>query len=151
MPNPAQHSIHHIGTNPMPFPVEPKYIQAAEQALGIQFPPRFKARLSAENGGEILLEPDNEDSSFTLLPVFDTSDKKRLRRTCNHIAKETASARESWHGFPAQAVLIGDNQCGDFLLLLPESPQQLGEAIFLWSSDGGELEQVASSIDDLAE
>ena len=135
----------------MPFPVEPKYIQAAEQALGIQFPSRFKARLSAENGGEILLEPDNEDSSFTLLPVFDTSDKKRLRRTCNHIAKETASARESWHGFPAQAVLIGDNQCGDFLLLLPESPQQLGEAIFLWSSDGGELEQVASSIDDLAE
>ena len=135
----------------MPFPVEPKYIQAAEQALGIPLPPRFKARLSAENGGEILLEPDNEDSSFTLLPVFDTSDKKRLRRTCNHIAKETASARESWHGFPAQAVLIGDNQCGDFLLLLPESPQQLGEAIFLWSSDGGELEQVASSIDDLAE
>ena len=135
----------------MPFPVEPQYIQAAEQALGIQFPSRFKARLSAENGGEILLEPDNEDSSFTLLPVFDTSDKKRLRRTCNHIAKETASARESWHGFPAQAVLIGDNQCGDFLLLLPESPQQLGEAIFLWSSDGGELEQVASSIDDLAE
>lgn len=135
----------------MPFPVEPKYIQAAEQSLGIQLPPRFKARLSAENGGEILLEPDNEDSSFTLLPVFDTSDKKRLRRTCNHIAKETASARESWHGFPAQAVLIGDNQCGDFLLLLPESQQQLGEAIFLWSSDGGELEQVASSIDDLAE
>ena len=135
----------------MPFPVEPKYIQATEQALGIQLPPRFKARLSAENGGEILLEPDNEDSSFTLLPVFDTSDKKRLRRTCNHIAKETASARESWHGFPAQAVLIGDNQCGDFLLLLPESPQQLGEAIFLWSSDGGELEQVANSIDDLAE
>ena len=86
----------------MPFPVEPKYIQAAEQSLGIQLPPRFKARLSAENGGEILLEPDNEDSSFTLLPVFDTSDKKRLRRTCNHIAKETASARESWHGFPAQ-------------------------------------------------
>ncbi len=135
----------------MPFPVESKYIQAAEQALGIQLPPRFKAKLSAENGGEILLEPDNEDSSFTLLPVFDTSDKKRLRRTCNHIAKETASARESWYGFPAQAVLIGDNQCGDFLLLLPESPQQLGEAIFLWSSDGGELEQVANSIDDLAE
>jgi hypothetical protein len=135
----------------MPFPVEPKYIQAAEQALGIQLPPRFKARLSAENGGEILLEPDNEDSNFTLLPVFDTSDKKRLRRTCNHIAKETASARESWHGFPAQAVLIGDNQYGDFLFLLPESPQQLGEAIFLWSSDGGELEQVAGSIDDLAE
>ena len=135
----------------MPFPVEPKYIQAAEQALGIQLPPRFKARLSAENGSEILLEPDNEDSSFTLLPVFDTSDKKRLRRTCNHIAKETASARESWHGFPTQAVLIGDNQCGDFLLLLPESPQQLGEAVFLWSSDGGELEQVANSIDDLAE
>ena len=134
----------------MPFPVEPQYIQAAEQALGIQFPSRFKARLSAENGGEILLEPDNEDSSFTLLPVFDTSDKKRLRRTCHHIAKETASARENWHGFPAQAVLIGDNQCGDFLLLLPESPQQLGEAIFLWSSDGGELEQVANSIDDLA-
>ena len=135
----------------MPFPVEPKYIQAAEQALGIQLPPRFKARLSAENGGEILLEPDNEDSSFTLLPVFDTSDKKRLRRTCNHIAKETASARESWHGFPTQAVLIGDNQCGDFLLLLPESPQQLGEAVFLWSSDGSELEQVANSIDNLAE
>ena len=135
----------------MPFPVEPKYIQATEQALGIQLPPRFKARLSAGNGGEILLEPDNEDSSFTLLPVFDTSDKKRLRRTCNHIAKETASARESWHGFPTQAVLIGDNQCGDFLLLLPESPQQLGEAVFLWSSDGGELEQVANSIDDLAE
>ena len=57
----------------MPFPVEPQYIQAAEQALGIQFPSRFKARLQAANGGEILLEPDNEDSSFTLLPVFDTS------------------------------------------------------------------------------
>ncbi|MBH5329555.1 SMI1/KNR4 family protein [Eikenella sp. S3360] len=134
----------------MPFPVDPQYIQAAEQALGIRFPPRFKARLVAENGGEILLEPGNEDSSFLLLPVFDQSDKKRLRRTCNHIAKETAAARANWPGFPAQAVVIGDNQGGELLVLLPQSPQQLGETLFVWSSDGGELEEVAGSIDELA-
>ena len=87
----------------MPFPVEPKYIQAAEQSLGIQLPPRFKARLSAENGGEILLEPDNEDSSCTLLPVFDTSDKKRLRHTCNHIAKDW---RQSMRRLPAPIARI---------------------------------------------
>ncbi|WP_082890727.1 hypothetical protein [Eikenella longinqua] len=83
--------------------------------------------------------------------MFDTSDKKRLRRTCNHIAKETAAARQSWPGFPAQAVVIGDNQCGELLVLLPQSPQQLGETLFVWSSDGGGLEEAADSIDDLAE
>ena len=106
--------------------------------------------LQAENGGEILLDPADEDSNFLLLPVFDTSDKKHLRRTCNHIAKETQSARQNWHGFPAEAVVIGDNQCGELLVLLPQSPQQLGETLFLWSSDGGTLEAVADSIDDLA-
>ena len=94
--------------------------------------------------------PTTKTAASPSFPYSTPPIKKRLRRTCHHIAKETASARENWHGFPAQAVLIGDNQCGDFLLLLPESPQQLGEAIFLWSSDGGELEQVANSIDDLA-
>lgn len=55
---------------------------------------------------------------FILHPVFDGSDCKRIGRTANHVAKETAAWRE-WAGFPPEAIAIGDDQEGNALLFLP--------------------------------
>ena len=67
-----------------------------------------------DNGGEVVTPPD----TWQLHPFLDTSDKKRLRRTCNDIARETESAKE-WPRFPEEAIAIGANAGGDWLILLP--------------------------------
>jgi hypothetical protein len=66
------------------------------------------------NGGELSIEGDH----WTLYPFFDTSSTKHMCRTCNHIVSENKNACE-WGNFPLNAVAIGDNGSGDYLLLLP--------------------------------
>ena len=57
---------------------------------------------------------------WSLYTIFDDSDKKRLKRICNEIIRETASARE-WPDFPQDALAIGDNGGGDIPILLADS------------------------------
>jgi hypothetical protein len=85
------------------------------------------------NGGEF---ETNEDS-WILHPVFDTSDKKRIKRTANNISRETESAKE-WVGYPEGAVTIGSNGCGDSLVLLPEG-FNLRDVVYKWNHETGEL------------
>ena len=98
----------------MPFPVEAKHIEAAEQELRRTLPEALRARLRRDNGGE--LEGDDED--WQLHPVWDPSDRKRMARTANHVLRETRSARGT-PGFPPEAIAIAANGCGDFLVLRP--------------------------------
>ena len=37
----------------MPFPVDPIYIRAAEEKLGVRFPDAFVASMTALNGGRL--------------------------------------------------------------------------------------------------
>lgn len=74
----------------MPFPVDIKYVNEAERKLGVKFPPAFVVRMVKENGGEVVTPLD----VWQLHPFLDSSDRKRLARTCNDIARETAQAKE---------------------------------------------------------
>src|SRR5579871_3474795 len=100
----------------MPFPVEAKWIDAMETEMGYKFPSIFRAKYLRENGGEFSHESDH----WWLHPVYDQTDKKRITRTCNSIARETRYAKESSSRFPQDAVNIGHNGSGDELVLLPE-------------------------------
>jgi hypothetical protein len=130
----------------MPFPIELKYISEAEAEMGIEFPDKFKAKMILENGGEVLTDEDE----WQLFPFFDKLDSKRISRTCNHIGLETEQAKE-WGNFPVDAVAIGSNGFGDYLILLPSSInfKKLGEDIYLWFHETGELTKYADSINDL--
>lgn len=128
----------------MPFPVEEKYIEETESELNVKFPPDYKNRMIKSNGGEI----DSDDYFFQLHPFFDKSDKKRISRTCNHIALETKNAK-GWKGFPENAIVIGDGGSGDLLFLQHNGNGILSDKIYLW--DHGEIEKIAESIKELDE
>ena len=115
----------------MPFPVDEKYIQQTEQKLGVKFPASFRDKMMKENGGSVGTPLD----AWGLYPFMDTSDKKRLKRTCNDILRETASGRDS-SSFPQDAIAIGANGGGDQLVLIPsDDPAVLHNAVFWWDHE----------------
>ena len=116
----------------MPFPVDEAHLQTAERELGRTFPEPLRTRLLRRNGGEIYEADDpDEDCVWWLHPVFDTSSHERIRRTANHVVRETQSARE-WSGFPPEAIAIGEDGNGNHLVLLPGSDE-----IYRWDHEEG--------------
>jgi hypothetical protein len=97
------------------------------------------------NGGELKADGD----VWELHPFLDTSDKTRLKRTCNDITRETTVAKEV-SDFPADGVAIAANGTGDRLVLLPSpsNTARLQDAVFVWNHETGTLAKVA---DDFAE
>lgn len=101
--------------------------------------------MKIENGGEISTATDN----WILFPFLNKLDKKTLSRTCNDIVLETNSARE-WNLFPENAVAIGTNGCGDYLILKPDaSGKKILDTVFIWRHENGEIIKVTDSINDL--
>ena len=128
----------------MSFPIESAEIAKTETRTGFTFPLGLKARLAKDNGGEGQFAGDR----WRLVPFLDTSDRKRIARTCNDIVRETLSMRE-WRGFPADAFVVAQNGGGDCLIIRPETKgaTQLGETIYLWDHETGKYEPVAESLD----
>lgn len=116
----------------MAFPVADRFIVAAEQMLGRQFPEPLRSRLARSNGGEI--EAGNDD--WVLHPVRDDSDRKRLARSANDISRETELARR-WSCFPPDAVAVATNGTGDLLVLIPQS-----DNVHLWDHETGQLSTI---------
>ena len=116
----------------MAFPVDEKYIKEAENRLGVTLPRELRTRLGRQNGGEW----DDGLQIWFLHPVLDSSDKKRVARSCNDICRETATARQ-WRGFPENAVCIAHNDSGDLLLLLPAEDDEgrLARGIYHWNHE----------------
>ncbi|MGQ2985197.1 SMI1/KNR4 family protein [Flavobacterium sp.] len=130
------------------MPVDIKYIVETEKELNIGFPEKFREKMMLLNGGEVVTENDD----WNLFPFFDKSDKKRISRTCDHIALETLNARK-WAGFPENAVAIAANGCGDLLILKPSihNTMILDETIFIWFHETGTIEALADPFDELEE
>jgi hypothetical protein len=130
----------------MPFPVDIKYVNETERKLGVKFPPSYVTRMVKSNGGDVQTPPD----AWILYPIFDTSDKKRLKRTCNDVMRETKSAND-WPDFPPDAVAIGANGGGDQLVFMPQSdaPELLSHEVYWWDHETGELHKVADDFGDL--
>jgi SMI1/KNR4 family protein SUKH-1 len=131
----------------MPFPVDIKYVHEAENKLGTKFPASFVTKMVKSNGGAVSTSID----SFELHPFMDSSDRKRLARTCNDIVRETTHAR-SWPDFPPTAVAVGANGGGDRLVLIPQSdrPDLLSHQVYWWDHETGRIELVADDFSDLA-
>src|SRR5688572_27958975 len=99
----------------MPFAVDIAFVRKAESRLGLEFSPSYIATILTKNGGSV----DAADHSWEVHPIFDDSDKVRLKRTCNDVVYETNEARD-WEGFPPNAVSIAANGAGDHLVLIQD-------------------------------
>lgn len=124
----------------MPFPVELKFIEETERKLGVRFPEPFRRKMQQDNGGEL----ETGDDVWQLHPFFDSSDKKRLKRTASHIGRETEVSRK-WSGWPDRAIAIGSNGGGDRLIFLrSESDASVCEAaLYWWDHETGEVHRIA--------
>ena len=130
----------------MAFPLDIQFVKRAEAKLGRTLPLGYVAKMCRDNGGEVATGTD----SWWLYPIFDDSDKKRLKRTCNDIVRETASARD-WPDFPVNALAIGHNGGGDKLVLLAEpETDRYADAVYWWDHETGELNQVADAFEELS-
>ena len=125
----------------MPFPTEQKFIIKAEEALGRRFPESYAAPMLRSNGGTV----EVDDDEWTLYPIRDDSDRKRLARSASDVVTETRAAR-NWKGFPDSAVAIGANGSGDLLVLLAAGTDVFGEAVFVWEHETGGTRHVAASV-----
>jgi hypothetical protein len=103
----------------MAFPGSEELIAAAEDALGRRLPATHRARLLADNGGEI----GAIDDYWRLFPVWDPTDRRTVARTANHIVRENEALRSGWPDFAPGLIAIADNGGGDLLVLPPDDDQ----------------------------
>lgn len=123
----------------MAFPVDEKFIEQAELELGVRFPASFRNKMMQMNGGSIEILGDVYD----LHPFYDTSDKKRLKRSCNCIVRETQTARQHY-GLPVDLILIARSGGGDSLCFQILESGELDQHVYLQRHDADELLQVAA-------
>jgi hypothetical protein len=123
----------------VPFNLSEEQLAQTEKELGSKLPHQYREAMKLDNGGEASTKEDD----WELYPIKDTSDRKRLSRTCNHIINETESCRGLGH-FPEHAVAIASNGLGDQMVFIKESGQFLNK-VFLWLHETGELQELAAT------
>ena len=128
----------------MPFPVEEKYIQKAENELGIRFPESFRQKMMKNNGEGVEVGEDY----FELHPFYDTSDKKRIKRTCNSIVHETKMARDHYR-LPTDLIVIGNNGGGDVLVYKVQRNGDIDPTVYWFDHETEELVFAADEFSDL--
>jgi hypothetical protein len=128
----------------MSFNLDQKYIIERENELGAKLPSSYKEAMLSSNGGKI----DVAGDSWELYPIFDKSDRKRISRTCNNIISETESNQE-WEGFPANAIAVASNGCGDSMVFL-KAETKYNDELYIWSHETKELTKVANKFTEVA-
>jgi len=128
----------------MAFPIDEKYIEKSEIELGTKFPESFRTKMMIMNGGEVKILND----CFQLLPFYDTSDKKRIKRTCNSIVHETKIARAEYE-LNSNLVIVGDNGSGDILVFKIGNNGFCEPQVYFLSHETQELEVVAEDFSNL--
>ena len=131
----------------MPFPADDKAVRRAEEKLGRRLPDAFVARLKRQNGGEAY---DSSGYVWWLHPVYDDSDRRRLKRSFNDIIRETVTARQ-WPGFPVEAIAVGADDAGNFLVLLPAREGAFGDTVYVFDHETREVKPIAETFDELAD
>jgi hypothetical protein len=127
----------------MPFDLQESFVVAAEQALGASLPSSYRQAMLRSNGGELEVDGD----AWFQYPIADTSDRKRLSRTANHIILETRNCGAGPQ-FPEGALAIAGNGSGDHLVFLRQGGV-FGPAVFAWSHETGEVREIASDFAEL--
>ena len=122
----------------MAFPVDEKFILIAEEELAVRFPDAYRSSMMSINGGFVEVDAD----VFSIYPFFDTSEKKRLRRTTNSNVRETLTARKHY-GLPEDLVAIADNGGGDLLVYRVRPDRTIDPTVFFLDHENGDLLPVA--------
>jgi hypothetical protein len=130
----------------MAFPVDEKYIEEAEGELGARFPESFRNKMMMLNGGGVEVGTDY----FELHPFYDTSDKTRIKRTCNSIVHETKMARKHYR-LPENLIVIGNNGGGDVLVYKVEAHGGVEPAVYWYDHETEELVFAANDFGSLKE
>jgi len=127
----------------MPFNLDERFIIAAEQQLAVPLPHSYRQAMMTSNGGQVIAY----DDVWELHPILDTSDRRRVKRSCNDILHETAFMR-GWPGWPENALAIGSNGGGDRLVLL-KANRGYEPTVYVFLHDTSELVAVADVFSDL--
>jgi hypothetical protein len=122
----------------VPFDISESFVEKLETEIGARLPESFRQSIMRENGGEI----ETDDEVWFQFPIADSSDRKRLSRTSNHILKETQSAKE-WRGFPQQGLAIANNGSGDYLVFLKDG-SSLSAQVFIWRHESASISEIAN-------
>ncbi|NEV64560.1 SMI1/KNR4 family protein [Thiorhodococcus minor] len=130
----------------MAFPVEEKYIEKAEGELGAKFPDSFRQKMMRLNGGGVEVGEDY----FEIHPFYDTSDKKRIKRTCNSIVHETQMARNHYR-LPENLIVIGNNGGGDVLVYKVDGNGFIEPTVYWFDHETEELVFAANEFSELKE
>ena len=129
----------------MPFPIDEKYIIKAENELGIRFPDSFRDKMMESNGEGVEVKTD----FFFLHPFYDTSNKKRIKRTCNSIVHETSIARKNYE-LPENLIIIGNNEGGDLLVYKIKENGELSSSVYWLDHETNELNFVTDNFGELS-
>ena len=127
----------------MPFNLSEEQLAQTEKELGARLPHEYREAMKLDNGGEA----STEEGDWEFYPIKDTSDRKRISRTCNHIINETESCR-GFGNFPDNAVAIASNGLGDQMVFIKESGQFLNN-VFLWLHETGKLQELAATFNEI--
>ena len=127
----------------MPFNLSEEQLVLTERELGCSLPLEYREAMKLDNGGEARTEEDD----WEFYPIKDTSDRKRISRTCNDIIHETESCK-GFGNFPKNALAIAGNGLGDQMVFIKESGQYLS-TVYLWLHETGELQQLAESFSEI--
>jgi SMI1 / KNR4 family (SUKH-1) len=120
----------------VPFPVGEDRIEEAEAQLRRPLPAALRHRLMRDNGGKIVVAGyPGDDPIWSLHPVWDPSDRRRMARTANHIVSETRAAHKGIAHLPAGSIVIAHNGSGDLLLI----PVDRDDPVW-WNHETGEVE-----------
>ena len=98
------------------------------------------------NGGGVEVGTDY----FELHPFYDTSDKKRIKRTCNSIVHETKTARDHYR-LPKYLIVIGNNGGGDVLVYKIEENRKIEPTVYWFDHETEELVFAANDFSELKE
>ncbi|HAI97274.1 MAG: SMI1/KNR4 family protein [Cycloclasticus sp.] len=127
----------------VPFNLSEEQLLQTEKELGCTLPNEYRESMKSENGGEAQTKEDD----WEFYPIKDTSDRKRVSRTCNHIIKETDSYK-GFRNFPENALAIASNGLGDQMVFIIESGQYQS-TVYLWLHETGELQELAASFSEI--
>ena len=127
----------------MAFNVSEEFVKAAEEVLGARLPESYRKSMQVENGGEVEAMSDY----WTLVPIQDRSDRKRIARTSYDIIRETRDMAE-WVGWPEAAIKIAQNGTGDVLLFMIEGSACASE-VYHWAHETGETTKIADDFSEL--
>ncbi|MBE4906946.1 SMI1/KNR4 family protein [Bacillus luteolus] len=112
--------------------VDESDIKAAENKLGAVFPDQYKELFKLVNNAEI--------GEWILYPI---KDHRNTKKTWDDVVRQNTVVREEH--MSEDLIAIGDDGSGD-KLCLKENDGIMGNEIYLWYHEDGEIEEYASSL-----